>query len=115
MIVVLFQLLGLVEGAEAGDVDLEAWRKAVEELTPEEQNDAHRQHLAFMQTVICMQEKHHLRWLTQLLPCAIYHPNPRVGVGLARALLALYDDKPRPENVEVVHLYGLEVKMDLLL
>ena len=36
-------------------------------------------------------------------------------MGLARALLVLHDDKPRPENVEVVHLYGLEVKMDVLL
>ena len=58
VIVVLlrFQLLGLVEGAEAGDVDFEAWRKAVDELNPKEQDDAHRQHLAFMRTVICMQE-----------------------------------------------------------
>ena len=94
------------------------WRAELLKLSPEEREAALLQDAAFRRTAMEVQCKHHYRHLTQLLPCAIYHPNRRLGVALCAALLAAHDGTPAlaiPAD-EVVRLHGSDVNLaDLIM
>ena len=53
---------------------------------------------------------HHRRWLVGLLPCSIDHPNKKLGLAVAAAILARYDGKDLPDidDDETVDLEGEE-------
>ena len=113
-----WHLLGL-NPMDAANVAFAEWRAELAKLSPEERAAALQlQDEAFRRTTKEVQCKHHYRYLTLLLlPCAIFHPNRKLGVALCAALLAAHDGIAAPEIPvgEVVHLQGKDVYLARLL
>ena len=92
-----WHLLGL-NPIDAANVAFAEWRAELAKLSPEERAAALQlQDEAFRRTTKEVQCKHHYRYLTLLLPCAIYHPNRKLGAALCAALLAAHDGIAAPE------------------
>ena len=51
----------------------------------------------FFETALATLGNHHRRWLVELLPLSVYHPNQELGLALADAILARYDGVGLPE------------------
>jgi hypothetical protein len=92
-----WHLLGL-NPIDAANVAFAEWRAELAKLSPEERAAALLQDEAFRRTTKEVQYKHHYRYLTLLLPCAIYHPNRKLGVALCAALLAAHGGIAAPES-----------------
>ncbi len=51
----------------------------------------------FFETALATLGNHHRRWLVELLPLSVYHPNQELGLALADAILVRYDGVGLPE------------------
>ena len=93
------------------------WRESRDKLTPELKEQANMQDIAFRRTLIEIQAKHFERWITTFLPCALLHPEERIGVALGAALLAILDGSPPPviDDSITVDVDGEAVGLALLI
>lgn len=103
--------------ADATNVEFTEWCAVLLKLSPEERASALAHDEAFRRSVMEVRCRHHYRYLTLLLPCAIYDPNGRLGIALCDALLAAYGSiaaSAIPAG-ELLHLQGNNVVLACLI
>ena len=93
------------------------WRELRDTLERELQEQARLQDIAFRRAAIEIHAKHFERWITTFLPCALLHPEVRIGVALGAALLAILDGLALPviDDSLTVEVDGQVVNLALLI